>query len=256
MKTDYIVYYIARDIEEDRINFMESWLKKSNLNYKRIAGIDVSDNKKIPLYNSKKRLSRYGYNLTNGEIGCFLAHRECWKKAANNNFLTIILENDVSPVNLNKFKKFLLELNKSNLDFDILRLSGIFEKKEKYRRKIKQLSEGFSLVQTYGDPVGAGAYAIKNKSANKLLKKSQSFYQPLDIFLAAVWEHKLIFRTIKPYPFQIHNHGCSDDLEFIPTSMNPRIKPKQNKIKRLLIEFNRFFDDLKKITYKPYNFFR
>ena len=256
MKINYKVLYIARDSEEDRIGFMETWLSSSKLQYKRIRGVDINDPLSEDKYNTKKRLDTYGYHMSNGEIGCFLAHINCWKECLLLGHPVVVLENDVSPKNSEEFNKIIQDLL-DNLDkFDIVRFTGIFQKHEKFSRTIKNLSFNFHLVQTYGDPLGTGGYMITPEASKKLLMKCQTIYKPVDIFLSSIWNHRLLYRTIKPYPLKTHNHGCDDDTVFIPTTMSNRSKPKQSAAKRLKIEFHRAKDDIRKFLYKPYNFFR
>ena len=153
----------------------------------------------------------------------------------------------------------LLDVLQSQDLSDIVRLSGIFEDKEIISRKVFTGANHTTIYQTLGDPVGAGAYFLFPHGAAVLDSLSSKFYDPLDIYLSSVWIHKLRFRSVKPFPFEIRSIQNQDkemNGKIFESSIGDRIKPKQNKIERLKIELYRFKNDIKKIVYLPFNFFK
>ena len=60
--------------------------------------LDAVDGRKLsahpPEYNPKKVERLLGFQLTPGEIGCFLSHKKAWQNCLNSNQITLILEDD------------------------------------------------------------------------------------------------------------------------------------------------------------------
>lgn len=160
---------------------------------------------------------------------------------------TLILESDIRPVGSDFLNELVSKLGSLVDDYDLLRLHGIFERNEFCTRKVRDLNAHYSLQQCLGDPMGAGAYIITPVAAKVLLGCSESFYQPVDVFLGATWTHRLRFRTVKPYPF------VTADFESV---IGDRRLPKQSLTQRLSIEAHRFLDDVKRIAYMPRDFLK
>jgi len=258
MKKNYNIFYIALDTEKEKISEMESWLQLTCLEYKRVKGVIIKSYTSVKSYDRKTRQKKYGYDFLKSEIGCFLAHRNCWEKTVKTDLPSLIMESDVFIENADLLKKILDDIVDSS-DSDIVRLSGIFENNEIIKRKVYTGSNGTEIYQTLGDPVGAAGYFVFPNAAKLLLKFSESFFDPVDIFLSSVWVHKLRYRTIKPYPLYIRgpqNQNSDINQITMASSIGDRIKPKQSYPERLKIEIFRLKNDLKKILYLPFNFFK
>ena len=243
------ILYIAMDSEIDRISFMDEWLGQTNCKFSRVPGVNVVDNN-LPFYDRERRLALYGFDLMHSEIGCFLAHRECWKAIVEKDVCNLILESDATPVveESDWLQKLLSELNHHQQKFDIARLHGIFQKNELIDRLVCDLNKGLKLVQTLGDPKGAGAYVVSPPAAHRLLELTESIWCPVDVFLSQTWRHRLRFRTVKPYPFRV--------ADFPSVIGEDRRRPRQSLLARLQIEKNRFTNDLRRLGYMPMHFFR
>ena len=242
------VLYIAMDQESSKIESMEQWLGRTVPRYQRLPGVLFDADTYPYFYDEHKRHSRYGFGMTRGELGCFLAHRKAWKDCIDSARVTLVLESDVRPTNQADFPRLFDALSERSNFFDILRLHGVFENNELFRRRITDLSCGYSMYQTLGDPMGTGGYVITPKAANTLLECSSKIYQPVDVFLSSVWFHRLRFRTIKPYPLCV--------VDYPSTIGDDRRRPNQSLFRRLKIESCRAIDDAKRIAYMPYNFLR
>ena len=244
---DVDVLYIALNRESDRIIFMNDWLSSSGVKFERISGIEVEDGGAEERYDRASRLQKFGYDLTAAEVGCFLAHRKCWSHCETTGRLTMILESDIYPTADENLSALIASINSARNDFDLLRLHGIFEQNELLVRRIAPLEKipNLDIYQTLGDPMGAGAYVLTPTAAGRLLEKSNRFHEPLDVFLASTWKHRLRFRVIKPYPFK---------LKEFESVIGERRRPKQSVIHRLKIELARAIDDLKRIAYLPWHF--
>ena len=124
------VFYIALDIELEKIEKMERWLAETDLDYVRVPGKQFDPEINDNFYDQKKRLSRYGFELTVGELGCFLAHRDCWKRIVDSRSMGVILESDVEPLYVGRFTSLMQSLETYSDCFDLLRLHGVFERNE------------------------------------------------------------------------------------------------------------------------------
>ena len=239
------IFYIASESETARIRFMESWLNKTGCVYSRIDGVKVRRTSALHCYDRQKRLNRFGYDMTDSEVGCFLAHRKSWELVGNLGRPTLILESDCYLSREIDFPALLRELSALIRPMEMIRLHGIFERNELVRRRLHSLDQGFDLVQCLGDPMGAAAYLITPVVAKKLCMASERFFDPVDVFLSKTWFHKVNFRAVKPYPLSV---------EDFPSVIGERRRPRQSTKERLAIEFCRAVDDCKRISYLPWHF--
>jgi glycosyl transferase family 25 len=133
--------------------------------------------------------------MNSGQIGCFLSHREAWKKCVANQKPMLVLEDDFL------FHKGLSELLPIVFDslphFGLLRLQGL-KANSKYK-VLKDYGES-KLVEYYHDTFGTTAYFIKPESAEVLLEKSSRFSCHVDDFLGHDWIHRVKILSILPYP--------------------------------------------------------
>ena len=168
------VRYIATDHEHSRIRFMNDWLETAGIDFSRSRGVFVNSIDEVDLYDSVKRLSRFGYDLTLSELGCFLAHRNCWFECMETGDPMLILESDVHLRPGLVLGDMLQRLLGQIESFDIARLHGIFEHNEFLRRYIGPLGEDFEMYQCIGDPMGGGAYLVTPYAAEVLFTSSRA----------------------------------------------------------------------------------
>lgn len=243
------VRFIAMDKEHERIGFMNTWLGGvfPNATVSRSPGVSVENSSDVPDYEHVERLKRFGYGLTSSEVGCFMAHKECWKECAVSQNCMLILESDVGPIDAESFSLVIERLVSDYAEkFDIVRLHGVFERNELISRRLCELSSKYALVQPLGDAMGSAAYIITPSAAKRLLDKSVRFSVPVDVFLGATWCHRLRFRTVKPYLLESH--------DFVSV-IGDRRRPEQSIMRRLAIEFARAKNDFRRILYMPRHFF-
>ena len=245
----FTVRYIALDEELQRIEYMENWLSSVFPNYmfSRAPGVSVDALVSVPEYDGLKCRRYYGYDRTPSEIGCYLAHRKCWKSCAELGLPMLVLEGDVSPRFPEDLPRQLYNLVSLANTFDIIRLHGVFPENERIFRKIAAVSPGGTMVQSLGDIMGSAAYFLTPSAAAELLRSSETIYHPVDVFLGATWIHKQRLRTLKPHPFFTLD---------VPSTIGVRRRPIQNISARLKIELFRVRDDIRRLTYLPWHFFR
>jgi len=155
-------------------------------------------------YDYEFRNKMYGRQMTAGEIGCFMSHQELWKIIASGNKAVCIMEDDVilSP----GFNKT-LEVIENYRNYDILRLSGIFNRK----KFAWQQFNGLGLVKYWRDPMGTQCYIITPKAAKIMLDKSPLINAPVDDFLGNYALHGLNVIGCEPYPI-VHDWDIPSQL--------------------------------------------
>jgi glycosyl transferase family 25 len=175
---------------------------------------DAVDGRKLPLpaeYDRRARLKYSGVDMVPGQIGCFLSHRECWKKCVQTQRLMLVLEDDFH------FQQDLAEVMpiamKTMANWDILRLQGVCSK-NKY--KVLENFGRNQLVKHYHDSFGTTAYLVKPEIAKILLAKSVQFHAHIDDFFSHDWIHRLNILSILPYPVKPSGDpttigSCDDD---------------------------------------------
>lgn len=240
-------YFIAVDSEKDRITFIRSWLEKESCVCEHVPGVVVGNSLGVPEYDRHKRHQRYGFDLTETELGCFLAHRRCWELIRDSGSCGLVMESDADYIGTLNINTLLSELEARQSRFDMVRLFGTFENNERLARVVDSISGDYNLVQTLGDPMGAVAYVVTPEAAGQLLMRSEMIFAPVDVFMGATWLHRLRYRSVKPYPFE---------LASFPSTIGGRNRPKQSVCQRLGIEASRFGDDLRRIAYLPFHYFR
>ncbi|MCF8196414.1 MAG: glycosyltransferase family 25 protein [Polynucleobacter sp.] len=138
-----------------------------------------------------------GYELTPNEIGCYLSHKEAWRRCVELDLPTLILEDDfvLAP----EFEKTIAILLNEMPQWDFVRLQGLYEV------SFKKIGErkGVELVKNHGDAVGATAYLLRPGVARQLIDSSIDIYEPVDHFLEHSTKHGLNFLAIRPYPVDI-----------------------------------------------------
>ena len=152
--SNFNVFYIASESERDRVQFMESWLSNTDCIYSRVDGVTIESSYNITSYDRERRLGRFGFDMTDSEIGCFLAHRKIWRLIGESGRPALILESDCYLNREISLSALLRELLAHLAPMEMVRLHGIFERNEVVRRKIRALDQGFDFVQCLGDPMG------------------------------------------------------------------------------------------------------
>ncbi|MDB5930135.1 MAG: hypothetical protein JWR60_1842 [Polaromonas sp.] len=169
-------------------------------------------------YSEHRRLVRYGYGLSTGEVGCFLAHQAAWKLVRMQNEKCLILEDDAMVSGLTPS---LLECLRHS-PYRLIRLAGTFKKRHKFIGKT-------TYAKYWGDPAGTVAYVVAPQEAEKLLEKSSSFYMAVDDFMEARQLHGVHTYARLPYPVR---HSGED------SHINDRNRPSLSvavRLRRMLV---------------------
>jgi len=129
-------------------------------------------------YDRAARNRQLGYDLTRGEIGCFLAHRDAWRQVSDGPCM--ILEDDarlspvLSPMALQELADVIADTNL------IIRL---FSQRKPPARIWRKLPSGLSVNRPAKAGYSAVAYILSPRSAAALTAGAHTFWQTTDDYL-------------------------------------------------------------------------
>ena len=122
--------------------------------------------------------------LTPGEVGCFLSHRECWKRLVESgNSYAAILEDDI--IISTRAASYLNSASWIPASVDLIMLSLWDHEQTIYcLRNSKRISEDNELYRgIIPHPFGTQGYIISRRAAQKALDLSDRLFLPVDEFL-------------------------------------------------------------------------
>lgn len=219
-----------------RRDSMSEQLKHLAIDFEFFDAVDGRAIKSLPYeYDSRSRLRNYGYDLSLGEIGCFLSHRTVWQRCQTTGIPHLIMEDDIKLTD--NFKEALDTISRIKR-FDLLRLSGLTER-VKSQIHIERIGP-WSVVEELKDPGGSGAYVLFPSGAKKLLAHSERFHEPLDNFLEKRWLTSLDSLALRPYPV-IQN--------VFPSMIHDRVGSSKGFIHRIRRLFFRSAADLRRLVW-------
>ncbi len=196
---------------------MREQLQGLNLDYEVFDAIDGKTfspaDYPIPLNDEFWRKKR-GWNLTPGEIGCFLSHYTLWQKIAANQIpAALILEDDaVLPFSLDLIVRDVL---KCKTKWDIV----ILHPKKPFAHSVAEdLPDNRRLVRFHRRVGQTVAYIITAKTAQKLLQICGEMRAPIDWMYAEWWRNGLDYFGVLPAP--VRESKAASTIERAPK--NPR----------------------------------
>jgi glycosyl transferase family 25 len=192
------VQVISLERSTDRRERVQRELKNFSLEWTFLNAVDGFALKALPKsYDPAKVRRLQGYELTPGEIGCYLSHMKAWEKCVEQDKTTLVLEDDfVINGDLSDVFESLTQIDQK---WSLVRLAALYD----VEHRVVDRNEGIELVENRGDPVGAAAYVIKPSAAAQLMKCSSAIYEPVDHYLEHYSKHGLRMLAVKPYPISI-----------------------------------------------------
>ena len=193
----------------DRFNYISQQLEHQNLSFKRIPGVDIKERQdlKNKYYSKVRNKLDYHTPLTDGEIGCYIAHRNAWKAILDDNIdFGLVLEDDAY---LKENLKLILDnLHNTKSDWDILKLADLSTSSRK-GTNIEKFQK-FDIQSYYKPPTLCIAEVITRKGAKILLNLSNTFGRPVDVDKQWFCFKGLKIKGIKPYPVNCNNQFKSE----------------------------------------------
>ena len=189
------VFVISLERSTERRERVEEQLNKTGIQWYFLNAVDGYALSSMPSSYKQSKVKRLqGYELTPGEVGCFLSHINAWKLCVKNNVTTLIFEDDfLVEKNLEATIKDLLTIANQ---WTLVRLSGIYETRHQSLEK----RSTYELVKNLGEPCGTAAYMIQPDAAKILLENAAEIYEPVDHYLEHYSKHGLHCLAVKPYP--------------------------------------------------------
>jgi len=212
------IYLINLDKSKDRLDSCFDRLNKQNVTFQRISAVlgdGLTEQQKSRNYSQKLNEEKYHYQLTNGEIGCYLSHRKAWEKIANSDDpYAVVLEDDIKLIG--DFNLAITAMNNLPFDWQIIKLSSYKVRKRKVAFCVNA-DNGFKLAVHKKPMTGCAATAITSGAAIKLLEHSEVFGRPVDVDIQHFWEKNIYVHSLLPYPI-------SQDMSYQSTICNRKVR--------------------------------
>jgi GR25 family glycosyltransferase involved in LPS biosynthesis len=193
------VWVINLERSEARWTSIQQSLKSVGIgNYSRIDAVDALRLSKEEIeraYDAGKNRKHYFSPLKTGEIACFLSHRKAWRKLVEGDLNgAFVVEDDVifrpeAVARMAEVAEFATSAQPM-----IVKLYS----KRGVTGRPTQLSAQTRLVEPLLAPIGAQGAYINRAAAEKLLKHSERFFEPVDVFLQRTWVHEAKIQVLIP----------------------------------------------------------
>ena len=191
-------YYINLDRSEQRKAFMQKQFKLLAINPVRISAIDgyKFSHESIKKISHKQNFKTHFMSPTNGEVGAFLSHKDCWKIISEQNEeFAVVIEDDVY-INADLLID-IEEIIKVITTDDIVDISG---RKGFILLEQKTSAGNIKLLRFSTPPLGMTGKIIGKNAAIKINKFSPDYLAPVDVMLQKKYQHKVpIWSTSKNY---------------------------------------------------------
>lgn len=195
------VWVINLNRSVDRWDHMQRMLARADIrNYARVDAVDgkLLDQETIRFYYDEAlNKKNYFVPLKSAEIACFLSHRKAWTTFLESaEPMLCILEDDVEFVGS---PQLLLQRVKDELTNTQPKLIKIYASRSVtgpgfFFRK----PAGIRLDNPITVPLGTQGYCLNRLAAEKLLKFSARFFEPVDVALQQWWIHGVKTSVIQP----------------------------------------------------------
>ena len=147
------------------------------------------------VYQPRRHFPRYPFELTRGEIGCFLSHRRIWQMMVEKNIpKLLVLEDDVEFLpNFNKALQFAID----NIPDDAY---VQFQVRELQPGRSEQNPPAMQnhFVQPSVIPLRTSAQLVTLSAARRLAEFSEKFDRPVDAAIQLKWIHGVTVLTSQP----------------------------------------------------------
>jgi len=186
---------------------MNKQLSQVGICYERIPAIKGNCLTEIEItteYSAALNKKFFRATLSLGEIGCYISHRNVWRKMVVENIeFAVVLEDDMI-IESNFIKIFsLAEVLKK---YDLIKLS---DNRDHQPKQKSILDQEFELINFTKIPNCATGYTISLAGAKKLLAR-KVFYRPVDIDIQFCKELDLSVFGLRPYPISENKNFSSD----------------------------------------------
>ncbi|MGH9488106.1 MAG: glycosyltransferase family 25 protein [Terriglobales bacterium] len=199
---------------ESRRRHMQAQLVPTGLEWSFFDAIQVSV--PPPEYDRRARRRWYGFDLSPGEIGCFLSHRALWQQCAGSNARCwCVLEDDIEL--LPGIGETLAAVEAAS-SWDIVRLMQLLPR----HGWVQESLEGNrSLLMFSRQPSGGQGYLITPHAAAVMCAYTRRMYEPVDNALDTYWRHGLNIFCVDPPAIRVAA-GLGSSVGARGTAQRPR----------------------------------
>ncbi|TYP00052.1 GR25 family glycosyltransferase involved in LPS biosynthesis [Geothermobacter ehrlichii] len=210
------IFIITLEDATSRQESIRRRLTELGLSFQFIPGVDGRklDLLAHPAYEPVKRRLFYGRDLSNGEFGCVLGHRNVYRHMIEHRIeCAVVLEDD--SILTDELPAVLAALRHERDCWDLVRFLG---RQKNYRstRTIRPLpGTSAMLSRQLGIPGGAYGYMLNLRAAERLEKLMQKNWLAVDTLHGAVWLTGLRTFSVTPSPVLPNDQApsCIDTLD-------------------------------------------
>lgn len=225
-------FIINLDRSVERMEYMQRLARGLGLDFERVRAIDGRQ-----LDPAVRKLHQETAEIppSDGEVGCFLSHRECWRLVADGkDDVVLVLEDDM--VSLSADRAVLERASALAQQMDLVRLEGHWAKVWADSGGIP-VSSGHRVARLRSGAIGTGAYIVSRNGARKLLEMHPAYRRPIDYALYSNPNDRLDIRIVLPALFA-QGYLVGKDGAFAST-IEARSKPRRNKSGALMAGIER-----------------
>ncbi|WP_157981043.1 glycosyltransferase family 25 protein [Pseudidiomarina insulisalsae] len=201
------VLVINLERSPERWRNVKAQLEATGLPFERIdavAGDTLGETAIARVFDSDAARNNYHYQLSRGEIGCYLSHLKAWQTILDEQLdYAIVLEDDVvlDP----KFSSLPEAVAQCSESWDLIKVAAPFKQQKSY---LLDNFAGFRWVRFKKPPMGACGHIVSAAGAKKLLAQRPPFHRPVDVDLQWQTELGLVVRGLMPFAVDnTHQHG-------------------------------------------------
>ena len=165
-----------------------------------VVGRDLTEEDRARVYQRGLLRPRYPFDLSVGEIGCFLSHRSAWMRIAEGEAVAgVVAEDDVIPQN--GFDEALqLALSEARPD----RLIRMPMSNREMAAKQIAVAGVHTLVRPQVVGLTAALQIIGKDAAQRLVELTEAFDRPIDTFQQMTWVTGIETLTVLPSVAHAH----------------------------------------------------
>ncbi len=202
------IFVINLPHETARYNFVKEQFERFGLDVERSDGVNaaiLTPEYLATVYSPEKNRKGYVRPLSKGQIACFLAHYNAWKKIIDEDLdYAVILEDDAKISD--DFPKALEFMDITFGEWEFLRIQSNAKLKKIFCEDKRGYFSFAQYINTSGDAL---AQAISKKTAEKLVNNMIPFGIPVDV--SQQYFYKIGIRVDSLRPPVVSTSTFSDD---------------------------------------------